>query len=90
MTVAKKGEESKRVEGAGYQEREERAFDCKILHSDGVKNMGDFDLMNSSHNWIFQKSDDYGRSGVLVMCYCNKCGAERVTLTVRFSETIIR
>ncbi len=92
MTVAKKGEgdgeESKGV-GENYEERVRSTFDCKILHSEAVKDLQDFDSMNTSHNWIFQKSDDYCKSGVLVMCYCNKCGAEKVTLTVRFNETII-
>ncbi|HZW54874.1 MAG TPA: hypothetical protein VFF30_01145 [Nitrososphaerales archaeon] len=46
--------------------------------------------MDSSHNWIFQRSERYRDLGVLMICYCNRCGAEKLTLTTRFPEPTFR
>lgn len=59
------------------------------MSSTDVKGMQDYQSMDESHNWIFQKSDTYGKLGLLVMCFCDKCGAERVVLTVKYAENLI-
>ncbi|MHB8565593.1 MAG: hypothetical protein ACYC7D_04095 [Nitrososphaerales archaeon] len=75
------------VESSSNQELTKKD-DCKLLPSAEIKNLNDAESMNSSHNWIFQKSDNYGKSGVLVMCYC-KCGAKKMTLTVNYESSML-
>ncbi|MHB1907274.1 MAG: hypothetical protein ACYCQJ_00225 [Nitrososphaerales archaeon] len=51
-----------------------------------MENMHDtisFSSMMKSHNWVLDKSEGYGSTGVLTYLRCTKCGTVHVSITSR-------